>query len=368
MLTDDFEWGETFEIPPLPIRVEVVGAEDALQVTPPPLRFALESDDEAWRWDVASDDQLVLRGPQEQAWMIVPRGDAEQDYAEHLRPTSSEDDRVWEWVWDEGANLSSGEYTVEIVARQDGVEERVNEITFSIAEPILDVDVAVAEGVTIRDLPPLALTATSEGWTLAVQEEITPVVTTPEGETQTIEVLVDDEPRPGTARYDVDAGVLTWYPDKFTVEPLPPGPHIIAVRIGEDIVASRELEIEAPLVVQYQDGNLRSYPKSRCGNPSVCLEDPEPGTELKVFAKLEDVNFTYLLLRRMDTEELVWALLLTSDLRLDEQQLTADSPEIQTLTSIEMFQIPSFEEVAEMATSSPIATPTPPTTEGGEGE
>jgi hypothetical protein len=53
---------------------------------------------------------------------------------------------------------------------------------------------------------------------------------------------------------------------------------------------------------------------------------------------------------------------------LDEQQLTADSPEIQTLTSIEMFQIPSFEEVAEMATSSPIATPTPPTTEGGEGE
>jgi hypothetical protein len=271
---------------------------------------------------------------------------------EFLNPTIDSHGRGGAWIWDGGADLAPGEYTVTIFARQDEVEEEIEMISFSIAEPILDVDVAVAEGVTIRDLPPLVLTTTAEGWILAAQEEITPVVTSPKGETQTIEVLVDGEPRPGTVRYDAASGTLTWYPDKFSVEPLPPGNHNIEVHIEEDRVASRELGIEAPLVLQYRSGYLRLYPKSSCGDPSVCLENPELETELKVFAKLEDQQYTYLLLRRTDTEELAWAILSPdlTDLRLDgqPQPLTADSPAIQALPNIESFQIPSLEEVATM--------------------
>jgi hypothetical protein len=126
----------------------------------------------------------------------------------------------------------------------------------------------------------------------------------------------------------------------FDVAPLTPGPHRIEVRVeGEGaVVATGNLEIEEPLVVQYQRGNLRQYPQPTCPD-TICLEDPPSGTELNVFARFEEGGYTYLLLRRMDTEALAWGVLNTSEFSRGDQALTADSPEILALPNFEGFQI-----------------------------
>jgi hypothetical protein len=332
-LSEPDEWSVPFTVPPFPIRVAVLEA--ASPLAPPPLEMVL--DDGPWTLETRRRPMRVrLQGPQGAVWAIEPEG----DQTEHLRPACDEDHRCV-WHWSKDADVPPGEYHVAFLARRDDVVEPVGEVDV-ILDPLLVVEPLFAEEGRRSYLPPLRLMPHLEGWALGISAEGTPQITSSEEETRAIEILIDGVPRSGVARVvGEEATGLTWSPGvSFDVAPLTPGPHRIEVRVeGEGaVVATGNLEIEEPLVVQYRHGNLRQYPQPTCPD-TICLEDPPSGTELNVFARFEEGGYTYLLLRRMDTEALAWGVLNTSEFSRGDQALTADSPEILALPNFEGFQI-----------------------------
>lgn len=334
-------WEVPFAVPPLPLRVTKTSSDDTSGFDPPPLLVSLEDGDD---WELQSDKEaLVLRGPRDQEWHIVPEG----DQVEHLKP-EQQDDRQWKWVWAGDEDFPAGDHTVTIMARQDEVEELVGEVAFSIDKQLLVIEWAVEEGVQKRYFPPLSLTTVIAGWSLGVQGGITPTIRSTDGPTETIEILVDDKPWSGSAVYDDESRVL-WYPDVSVdyIERLGPGTHKVAVRMEDgNVVAVKDLEIAEPLTVTYEGGDLCRYPQPECDD-EFGVHGPDPGTGLEAFAKLQEDEDTYLLLQRTDTGDMLWAVLSDEDTTIlfDGSPLTADTDQVKALLSLEVLQIPSPESL-----------------------